>query len=381
MVAPVAKGVIIAASVIVAAGIAIYENPQVRQWVDQRRRKIAHALHHIGENNNRRPRSASSQQGGDPEELRRRKARNELVKKAREEGVAVDLDELSRAGSDEPSEKKTHQRGLSFDDFVHNDGTLRQTDSTVTEKATTTATDSGAFQGMKQRGTGARGFFEGSTYANPFGDEAQVLFDRDLVGTEDASVDGSHVDDDAEEASVPSTFDTTDPSRKSSVTLEGSASPLEQSHLIDLTEPFAPPFQQAAAPAGAASEHATEPESTASFHSFASDASEPAAAAPMTSSAQPSDFISDADSDSDSDSLVQSTGTLTPTDDGFSNVGSVVGSGAEDYAAHEDARSEAAFSETGYSEISAGVHTPSSWSDIGSDAGSDYGSSNGNGHH
>ncbi|PWY77445.1 hypothetical protein BO70DRAFT_363376 [Aspergillus heteromorphus CBS 117.55] len=46
---PVAKGIIITVSALVAAGIAVYESPQFRQWVNNSRRKIAVALHNLGD--------------------------------------------------------------------------------------------------------------------------------------------------------------------------------------------------------------------------------------------------------------------------------------------------------------------------------------------
>jgi hypothetical protein len=64
-------GIIIAASIVVAAGIAIYESPQVRAWVDQSRRKIAVALHNLGDDIQPRRPSESS------EDFDRRKRRRE----------------------------------------------------------------------------------------------------------------------------------------------------------------------------------------------------------------------------------------------------------------------------------------------------------------
>src|ERR1700712_752608 len=46
---PVFPGIIIAASVVVAAGIALYENEQFRVWFDERRRQIAVAFHDFGD--------------------------------------------------------------------------------------------------------------------------------------------------------------------------------------------------------------------------------------------------------------------------------------------------------------------------------------------
>jgi len=48
MPAPLAKGIIVSLSILAALGIAIYENPQVKEWIDEQRRKIAEALRSIG---------------------------------------------------------------------------------------------------------------------------------------------------------------------------------------------------------------------------------------------------------------------------------------------------------------------------------------------
>lgn len=112
-------GIIIAASVLVAAGIAIYESPQVRQWVDQSRRKIAVALHSLGDDI-----QPSDHEQRKREELVRRN-RNEFIRRAREEGVAVDLDELARIGTEDV--RAATRRGQTFDDLVGSDGRLRET--------------------------------------------------------------------------------------------------------------------------------------------------------------------------------------------------------------------------------------------------------------
>lgn len=51
-------GLVITVSALVAAGIAVYESPQFRQWVDNSRRKIAVALHNLGDEI--QPRNATS---------------------------------------------------------------------------------------------------------------------------------------------------------------------------------------------------------------------------------------------------------------------------------------------------------------------------------
>ncbi|KKY23100.1 hypothetical protein UCDDS831_g03225 [Diplodia seriata] len=366
-------GALLAASLIIAAGVAVYQNPQVQQWIDARRRKIAIALHSLGDEIN--PPVARNRNAREADEQRRRREsiirrnRNELVRRAREEGVAVDLDELARIG-DEYDEKHNRPRGQSFDDLVNEHGVLRESVSgaTLNEKpaaAATTAVDSGAGQGLRNRGSGARGFASGSSYADPFADEGSVLFDRDLIGVEENSVDG----DDDEEAPVPRDFTT--PSRESTATVEADSAP----QLVDLSEPFSAPFQQSQLAPPAEAEDAT-----ASFYS--------------TRSGPAVDAGNDADMDDDD--MLESTGTLTPTEDNFSTDASLVGRGADDIAvlstlqnstsvagegdahvnpfnnnnaAYDD---EDRFSEESFSDI--GTRTPNSWTDVGSDFESETGS-------
>ncbi|KAL1621173.1 hypothetical protein SLS54_005668 [Diplodia seriata] len=349
-------GALLAASLIIAAGVAVYQNPQVQQWIDARRRKIAIALHSLGDEIN--PPVARNRNAREADEQRRR----------RESIIRHNRNELARIG-DEYDEKHNRPRGQSFDDLVNEHGLLRESVSgaTLTEKpaAAATAVDSGAGQGLRNRGSGARGFASGSSYADPFADEGSVLFDRDLIGVEENSVDG----DDDEEAPVPRDFTT--PSRESTATVEADSAP----QLVDLSEPFSAPFQQSQLAPPAEAEDAT-----ASFYS--------------TRSGPAVDAGNDADMDDDD--MLESTGTLTPTEDNFSTDASLVGRGADDIAvlstlqnstsvagegdahvnpfnnnnaAYDD---EDRFSEESFSDI--GTRTPNSWTDVGSDFESETGS-------
>ncbi|KAF2684211.1 hypothetical protein K458DRAFT_452002 [Lentithecium fluviatile CBS 122367] len=349
---PLQTGLIIAASVLVAAGIAIYESPQVRQWVDQSRRKIAVALHSLGDEIQPRRSSESS----DDFELRKRKReelvrrnRNELIRRAREEGVAVDLDELARIGREdvERAERRgrrtTSASERSFDELVGSDGMLR-TDDANAHKATGTDTPT---DGLRKRGAAgfAAGAAAGAAVANPFSDD-NVLFDRD-----------------EEEAPSPKPFIYTEPgTRESTATLEASI-----------------PQSEASVPALVSSNStatdADADQAAQSFYSFASSASH--------------HFEDEAEH--------LSTGTLTPRSEHSAHSAhtgaSVVGSHADDIAllsmqndSDHDARSEvfsesgfteAGFSEAGFSELGEGgahgVLTPSSWTDVGSDDESEWG--------
>ncbi|KAF2010464.1 hypothetical protein BU24DRAFT_427589 [Aaosphaeria arxii CBS 175.79] len=396
MPAPLAKGLIIAASVIVAAGIAIYESPQVRQWVDQYRRKIAVALHSLGDEIQPRRGSESSQ---DYEERKKRRDeivrrnRNELIQKARAEGVAVDLDELAKIGVEElelAERRHATARGRtnsqkSFDDLVGSDGKLKKEGDTA-EKST--GLEAKEDSNLRRRGvTGfAAGAAAGLAMSNPFDDDAQVLFDHE---TED-------------EAPSPKPF-TYIESRESSATVEGDATPSVPAPvdstpaLIDLTsDPEASSIhpenpQTASIPQSEADDEAER--AAQSFYSFTSASSTHEFAVPNAPTSPAAAPVTAYDSDSDPENI--STGTLTPRSERSFTTGasaSAVPPHADDIAilsmqndSDHDARSEvfseggftdAGFSEAGFSELGEGrqgILTPSSWTDVGSDDESEWG--------
>jgi hypothetical protein len=181
-------GLIIAATVLVTGAIIIYESPEVRIWLDERRRRIAVAMYSVGDsiNPNASSRASEAEADGVAEASRRRRQdiirrnRNELIRRAQEEGIAVDLDELAAVGSvDAPplTRKPTYK---SFDELLNDEGKLRSHTSEMTE-ASTTAMEVTGQEGLRNRSVGARGWDRGASFANPFDDEAQVLFDRDLL--------------------------------------------------------------------------------------------------------------------------------------------------------------------------------------------------------
>jgi len=357
MPAPLAKGIIIAASIVVAAGIAIYESPQVRAWVDQSRRKIALALHNLGDDIQPRRPSESSDAFEERKRWREeliRKNRNELIRRAREEGIAVDLDELAKIGTEniEMAERRSRaDRSRSFDDMVGSDGMLK-------EDAKATGNDM-AGSGLRKRGAAgfAAGSAAGAAMANPFADD-NVIF---------------AVDDSEDEAPPPKQFTYVEPgTRESSATLEASSPPATTAPLIDLTSDSTEVQSQSQADVDQAAQ---------SFYSFASSASHT----------------------QDIDEEQFSTGTLTPRSERSHSIAtgaSIIGHNADDIAilsmqndSDHDARSEvfseggftdAGFSEAGFSELGNGDHTgvltPSSWTDVGSDDESEWGGAAANGH-
>ncbi|PGH11104.1 hypothetical protein AJ79_05049 [Helicocarpus griseus UAMH5409] len=121
MPAPLAKGLVITVTVLVAAGIAVYENPQVKQWVRNSRRKIALALHNLGDEINpqenpdadrRSPEDISMTEDlGEEAEARRRRAREDIIR---------------RASILEARKRRSSGSVGSFDDLVDKDGRLKE---------------------------------------------------------------------------------------------------------------------------------------------------------------------------------------------------------------------------------------------------------------
>ncbi|KAE8380215.1 hypothetical protein BDV26DRAFT_257901 [Aspergillus bertholletiae] len=119
---PVAKGIIITVSALVAAGIAVYESPQFRQWVNNSRRKIAIALHNLGDEIHPRTSASPMRQDismteelGPEAEERRRIAREELQRR--------------RSVLEEHRKRRESAPAGSFDALVDDDGRLLRTES------------------------------------------------------------------------------------------------------------------------------------------------------------------------------------------------------------------------------------------------------------
>ncbi|RAK98671.1 uncharacterized protein BO80DRAFT_412219 [Aspergillus ibericus CBS 121593] len=113
---PVAKGIIITVSALVAAGIAVYESPQFRQWVNNSRRKLALALHHLGDEIN--PRDAAA--------FRQDISMTEEVGAAAEERRRLAVEELQRRRSLLEARRKARggTPASSFDALVDDSGRL-----------------------------------------------------------------------------------------------------------------------------------------------------------------------------------------------------------------------------------------------------------------
>jgi len=170
MPAPLARGLIFSISLLIAAGIAVYDNPQVREWLDDSRRKVALALHNLGDDIHPRPslsrshssNDASTREDDSPEAVeRRQRARQDILERARL------LEERRRAKASAAG------RGSSFDELVDTDGKLHEkSEGGVTTAAETANGD----EGLRKRNTEAAGAARGAAMADPFGDEMGMSF-------------------------------------------------------------------------------------------------------------------------------------------------------------------------------------------------------------
>ncbi|KAJ5097344.1 hypothetical protein N7456_008065 [Penicillium angulare] len=150
MPAPLAKGIMLTVSVLVAAGVAVYQSPQFQEWMNNSRRKVAVALHNLGDEI--QPRNSSSptredismnEDIGEAAEERRRIARAEIMRRA--------------AFLETRRNSRNSQQPLgSFDTLVDNDGNLRMQNRTNralsddNNMASSTGVDLGASQQLRR---------------------------------------------------------------------------------------------------------------------------------------------------------------------------------------------------------------------------------------
>ncbi|KAL3480276.1 hypothetical protein BJX99DRAFT_220466 [Aspergillus californicus] len=112
---PVAKGIIIGVAALVAAGIAVYESPQFRRWMDNSRRKLATALHNLGD-----------EVHPDEAALRHDLSMMEEVGPAAEERRRIAREEIQRRRSvfEGRQKKRSNSSLATFDTLVDDDGNL-----------------------------------------------------------------------------------------------------------------------------------------------------------------------------------------------------------------------------------------------------------------
>ena len=168
---------IIAASVAVAAAIAIYESPEVRRVADDLRRRIAIAFHSLGDNvdpGRREPRFNRPEDAEgfyqshdiDADEETRRRQREELMywNARREE------QQRQQQPQRETQEQQTRSRGSSFDDFLQPDKEAGH--GTYVYNSGANVWNSESSNVLRHRGNteGVRGL-NAAVLSNPFSDE------------------------------------------------------------------------------------------------------------------------------------------------------------------------------------------------------------------
>ncbi|KAL1872312.1 hypothetical protein VTK73DRAFT_1622 [Phialemonium thermophilum] len=187
---------IIAISVAVAAAIAVYESPELRRMADDVRRRIAIALHSLGDDINPRPREplfnrpedaegflrsqASHETGVDADDETRRRQREELMywnamreEKLRRGGIQAEADAVSEKLD---VSAKTDVQGSSFDDFLRQDAQAEKGTYVFNTGAETRPTEGGEIRHRGLRGVQG---LNASVYANPFSDENGIDFTSD----------------------------------------------------------------------------------------------------------------------------------------------------------------------------------------------------------
>ena len=110
-------GLIIAASVLVAAGIAVYENPQVQEWVEKTRRKIAIAIYSLDHNG--QPTPSQREKEADAVAAARKK-RDEVMTMNRD--LFVNQQQKKRMQEQSRHKPSSANGTASFDDFLKGDG-------------------------------------------------------------------------------------------------------------------------------------------------------------------------------------------------------------------------------------------------------------------
>lgn len=161
------------------AAIAVYESPHARQFAEDVRRRIALALHSLGDEINpnaphprfNRPEDAqgflqsSAEPDIDADEESQRRQREELMywNAVRAEKMEKERQLRRKVEGEKPASKS---RSPSFDDFLQEDQTAQRGTYVYN-----TGTDVNHEPDVGLRNRGVRGLNVGSIYANPFSDE------------------------------------------------------------------------------------------------------------------------------------------------------------------------------------------------------------------
>lgn len=196
---------VIAASVVIAAGIAIYESPELRRMAENLRQRIAIALHSLGDSISPQERENLFNRPEDAEGFLRSRGID-----VREGEVGVDADDETRRrqreelmywnalaeqkrGGQRPKEEApaTLQSKTSFDDFLKQDSNGDQGTFVFNTGANVRGDEA---DGLRRRGEGPRNL-NLSAYSNPFADEngidEHVALENSLM---DLEQDGNDTD-------------------------------------------------------------------------------------------------------------------------------------------------------------------------------------------
>ncbi|KAK1674823.1 hypothetical protein BDP55DRAFT_666406 [Colletotrichum godetiae] len=353
---------IIAVSVAVAAAIAIYESPELQRYANDVRRRIAMALHSLGEGfepNDRppmfnRPEDAQgflesrggADAGVDADDETRRRQREEIlywnaVALAKKEKERIEAEE---SGSRElPPPGPT--RGRSFDDFLHEDKSGEK-GSFVFNTGANTYNDEGL---VRRRAEGVRGL-NASLYANPFADEHQIDQEELPVMEEPSSLSPGH-DEAVSDIYSATTRDADERPRDIAATIAQMPPLVDVSETSSQSEKSTTLDRELGADEYMTAGQENREEAYASIQAWAQGSS-------------PSNFYSPLPMSPPvpmSEPELVSEGELTPTDSA-----SLAGSG-EDLA--NDAASSRAGDNSRYYDVlseSEGMMTPASWSEVGS---------------
>ncbi|KAG4435667.1 hypothetical protein IFR05_008862 [Cadophora sp. M221] len=370
----VVSGAIVVVAAAVAAAIAVYESPQARQFAEDVRRRIAIALHSLGDEINpasQQPRfnrpedaegflqsQAGADLGVDADEESKRRQREELMY-----WNAVHLEKLEKERKMNGDRPANRSRGSSFEDFLQEDHTA--------EKGTYVYNTGADIRGEAEEGLRSRkvrGLNRGSFYANPFGDEHNIDTD------EQRAVDSSLMSpEESERMEVMSDLYSANEEPKES--RQTTATIADQ--LIDTSEAVPdPPVSYPMMEDTDYTNMAPRDDSAyASIHAWASTANANSFYSPLPAtprSASPSHLeirTPGSPTFNDPDISVPGSGDVTPTDSA-----SLAGSGEEVWAPRSGATSEADV----MSVDGEGISTPGSWTEVGSEVSeNDVGSGSG----
>ncbi|KAK2596778.1 hypothetical protein QQS21_006173 [Conoideocrella luteorostrata] len=333
--------------------MAMYENPELRRLADDIRRRIALALHSLGDGINppqhpprfNRPedaegfmessRGAGAEPGVDADEESRARQRQELLywNSLLLEKQAKTQSALPEA---QPSRPRAGTRGSSFDDFLRQDETAEQ--GTFIYNTGTDVRDASA--GLRHRGlASAPAAASSSLYANPFADEYHI--DNDEV----ADLSSTQVTKKEENMSDIYSATTREADDIQSRTLDGSPALIE----LSSPPPFSPPTleRELADDEYMTASQDDRHEAYTSIQAWAQDSSRnfysPLPVTPVAPASEPE---------------VLSDGQLTPTD----SV-SIIGSSEVDVGRNDTQEVQRPYDVMSESE---GMLTPASWSEVGS---------------